>query len=130
MATPPGRALNDTATRGFDLLARRYDTPWIQRWVYRPPQDAILEELRARGSRRIVDVGCGTGILADRIQRELRPDEVMGVDPSEAALALGVIGLRMRFPGSQVSPGRDAGRTPQEDRWSATRSAPRTAPRR
>jgi ubiquinone/menaquinone biosynthesis C-methylase UbiE len=87
MATPPRRALNDTVARGFDLLARRYDTPWIQRWVYRPPQDAILEQLRARGSRRIVDVGCGTGILADRIQRELQPDEVMGVDPSEGMLS-------------------------------------------
>ena len=87
MTTPSGRALRDTVTRGFDLLARRYDTPWIQRSFYRPPQDAILEELRVRGSRRIVDVGCGTGILADRIQRELQPDEVLGVDRSTGMLS-------------------------------------------
>lgn len=72
---------------GIRLPARRYDTPWIQRWFYRPPQDAILEELRVRGSPRIIDVGFGTGILADRIQRELQADEVIGVDPSEGRLS-------------------------------------------
>jgi len=87
MPTSPGRALNNTVTRGFNFLARRYDTPWIQRRFYRPPQDAILKELRVRGSRRIVDVGCGTGILADRIERELQPDEVIGVDASEGMLS-------------------------------------------
>jgi ubiquinone/menaquinone biosynthesis C-methylase UbiE len=87
MARAPGRAYNDSVTRAFDRLARRYDTPWIQSWFYRPPQDAIVDELRRYGSRRVVDVGCGTGILADRIQRELRPDEVIGVDASEGMLA-------------------------------------------
>lgn len=85
MTSSRGR-FTDGVAPAFDKFARFYDMPWLQSCVYRPPQDAILEELRSRGARRIVDVGCGTGILADRIQRELRPDDVVGVDASEGML--------------------------------------------
>ncbi|MGA9489842.1 MAG: methyltransferase domain-containing protein, partial [Mycobacterium sp.] len=37
-------------------------------------------------SARVVDIACGTGILADRIQRELHPARVYGVDMSEGML--------------------------------------------
>ncbi|MGB9250923.1 MAG: class I SAM-dependent methyltransferase, partial [Mycobacterium sp.] len=37
-------------------------------------------------SARIVDVACGTGILADRIERDLHADAVYGVDMSEGML--------------------------------------------
>ena len=47
----------------------------------------MLALLAAAGSRRIADIACGTGILADRIERELHPDEVYGVDMSEGMLA-------------------------------------------
>lgn len=59
----------------------------MQQWVYRPPQDEMIALLAAHGSRRVADVGCGTGILADRIERELQPDAVYGVDLSEGMLA-------------------------------------------
>ncbi|WP_319452188.1 MULTISPECIES: class I SAM-dependent methyltransferase [unclassified Mycobacterium] len=85
MTSSRGRFADGVAP-AFDKFARFYDMPWLQSCVYRPPQDAIVAELRARGARRIVDVGCGTGILADRIQRELRPDEVVGVDASAGML--------------------------------------------
>ncbi|OPX12475.1 class I SAM-dependent methyltransferase [Mycobacterium sp. AT1] len=86
MANSPASSPKDV-TRLFDVVSRGYDTPWIQRRFYQPAQDAILEELANRGSRRILDVGCGTGILTARIQSTLSTDDVSGIDPSEGMLA-------------------------------------------
>jgi ubiquinone/menaquinone biosynthesis C-methylase UbiE len=87
MATTRRRGFNDTVTRFWSFAAPAYNLPALQRWVYRPPQDEVIAQLRAHGSRRIADIACGTGVLADRIQRELQPDEVYGVDMSDGMLA-------------------------------------------
>jgi ubiquinone/menaquinone biosynthesis C-methylase UbiE len=71
----------------FDVLARAYDTEIVQRIGYRPAQDEVVAELRKAGSRRILDVGCGTGILAARIDDELSPEIVYGCDASAGMLA-------------------------------------------
>ncbi|CAN5707511.1 class I SAM-dependent methyltransferase [soil metagenome] len=81
--TPPSR---DSVRQLFDTVSRGYDTPWIQRRFYQPAQEAILDELGTRQANNIVDVGCGTGILADRIQSTLAPHQVIGVDPSQGML--------------------------------------------
>jgi ubiquinone/menaquinone biosynthesis C-methylase UbiE len=81
------RGFNDAITRFWSFAAPAYDQACLQRWVYRPAQDEALAALRAHGSRRIADIACGTGILADRIRRELGPDEVYGVDMSDGMLA-------------------------------------------
>lgn len=81
------RALNHVVTDFFGQVARAYDSRTLQRIVYRPPQDQVVAELRAAGSRRIADIGCGTGILTSRIQRELLPEAIYGVDASEGMLA-------------------------------------------
>ena len=47
----------------------------------------MLAQLRTYSARRVADIACGTGILADRIERELHPDEVYGVDMSEGMLS-------------------------------------------
>ncbi|WP_099024582.1 class I SAM-dependent methyltransferase [Mycolicibacterium palauense] len=80
------RNLNDTVTKFWSFAAPAYDLPVLQRWVYRPAQDEVIAALRSHGAQRIVDVACGTGILADRIERELGPDEVYGVDMSAGML--------------------------------------------
>ena len=80
------RGLNDAVTRMWGFLAPAYDLQFLQRWVYRPPHDEVIAQLRAHGSRRIADIACGTGILSDRIERELRPDAVYGVDKSVGML--------------------------------------------
>jgi ubiquinone/menaquinone biosynthesis C-methylase UbiE len=66
----------------FDRIARFYDSAVLQRVAYRPNHDAVVSELRRSGARRVLDVGCGTGILATRIWRELRPEVVYGCDAS------------------------------------------------
>ncbi|MGW4245158.1 class I SAM-dependent methyltransferase [Nocardia sp. NPDC004722] len=85
--TTGNRAFNHVVTQFFGNVARAYDTAALQQVVYRPPQDQVLAELRRAKSRRIADIGCGTGILTSRIQRELRPDAVFGVDASPGMLA-------------------------------------------
>jgi ubiquinone/menaquinone biosynthesis C-methylase UbiE len=85
-STAPTRGFNDLITGSFDRLARVYDTTVVQQVFYRPPQDETIAELRRNRSRRIADIGCGTGILATRIQSELQPDQVFGVDASPGML--------------------------------------------
>jgi ubiquinone/menaquinone biosynthesis C-methylase UbiE len=87
-----GSATDAVSTSGprrwfFDVWASFYDLPWVQRAVYRPPQDAVLAALRgARCRRRVLDVGCGTGQLAARIRRELPGTRVVGCDFSGGML--------------------------------------------
>ncbi|MEV6065835.1 methyltransferase domain-containing protein [Nocardia sp. NPDC052001] len=85
--TTGNRALNQLVTGFFGNVARAYDTAALQQAVYKPPQDQVVKELRAAKSRRIADIGCGTGILTTRIARELRPEVVYGVDASTGMLA-------------------------------------------
>jgi ubiquinone/menaquinone biosynthesis C-methylase UbiE len=86
MTAPQRRGLNDAVTRMWSFLAPAYDLPFLQRWVYRPPHNEVIAQLRKHGARKIADIACGTGILSDRIQRELQPDEIYGVDMSEGML--------------------------------------------
>jgi len=81
------RGLNNAVTRMWTFLAPAYDLPILQRCIYRPPHDEVIAQLRSHGSRKIADIACGTGILSDRIQRELHPDEIYGVDMSDGMLA-------------------------------------------
>jgi ubiquinone/menaquinone biosynthesis C-methylase UbiE len=81
----PGTA-NPSIVRSFDWISRIYDNAVVQRLVYRANHDAVVSALRTHGATRVVDVGCGTGILAARIERELRPEVVYGCDPSEGML--------------------------------------------
>ena len=64
----------------FDAWSRVYDLPPVQRAVYRPVQEAVLAELRRTGARRVLDVGCGTGILTSRFADELGADFLCGCD--------------------------------------------------
>jgi ubiquinone/menaquinone biosynthesis C-methylase UbiE len=51
----------------FDVWSHVYDAPPVQWALYRPVHEAVLAELRRQPVRRVLDVGCGTGILTTRI---------------------------------------------------------------
>jgi ubiquinone/menaquinone biosynthesis C-methylase UbiE len=87
MPSATRRRFNEVITGFWSLAAPVYDTAVVQQWVYRPAQNEMIALLKAHGSRRVADVGCGTGILADRIAREVHPEQVSGVDLSEGMLA-------------------------------------------
>ena len=73
--------------RIFDRVAHLYDTGWLQRALYVALQDRALSELRDRRPGAVLDVACGTGIFADRLDRELAPGAVSGCDLSAGMLA-------------------------------------------
>jgi SAM-dependent methyltransferase len=70
----------------FDLWSRFYDLPWVQRLTYRPEQDAVLRRVLALAPRRVLDLGCGTGLLATRLRRALPDTEIVGCDFSRGML--------------------------------------------
>jgi ubiquinone/menaquinone biosynthesis C-methylase UbiE len=71
----------------FDVWSRFYDAPLVQRLTYRPEHDAVLRGLRGLGPGRVLDIGCGTGLLASRVRAELPGAEVVGCDFSRGMLA-------------------------------------------
>jgi ubiquinone/menaquinone biosynthesis C-methylase UbiE len=83
---PQRRGFNEAVTRFWGLAAPAYNLPFLQQWVYRPAHDEVVAQLRAHSSARVADIACGTGILADRIERELHPGQVYGIDMSEGML--------------------------------------------
>lgn len=70
----------------FDAWSRVYDMPLVQRLTYRPEQDAVLRHLGGGTPRRVLDLGCGTGILATRVRRTFAGIEVVGCDFSRGML--------------------------------------------
>ena len=73
--------------RIFDRIAHLYDAGWLQRALYTAVQQDALAELRSVQPRSALDVGCGTGIFAARLDRELVPGGVAGCDLSGGMLA-------------------------------------------
>jgi ubiquinone/menaquinone biosynthesis C-methylase UbiE len=70
----------------FDFWSRFYDAPLVQRLSYRPEHDAVLRELCRVAHASVLDVGCGTGLLAERIASELPGASVVGCDFSRGML--------------------------------------------
>jgi ubiquinone/menaquinone biosynthesis C-methylase UbiE len=71
----------------FDAWSRVYDMPLVQRATYRPVQDAVVEALAQVAHARVLDIGCGTGLLACRIMETFPRTRVVGCDFSGGMLA-------------------------------------------
>ena len=67
-------------SRFFDLWSRFYDLPPVQAAVYRPVHHSVLRELGRRRTRRVLDLGCGTGILTARLAEDVGAEMVAGCD--------------------------------------------------
>jgi ubiquinone/menaquinone biosynthesis C-methylase UbiE len=89
---PENPARPDWLRSAFDRWSTFYDNPAVQAAVYRPVHSQVLRELSGDGARRILDVGCGTGILASRIQQEAGSEvEIFGCDWSAGMLEQAVV---------------------------------------
>jgi ubiquinone/menaquinone biosynthesis C-methylase UbiE len=93
----------------FDAWSRVYDTRVVQRATYRPVHDAVIQALRQGVHRRVLDIGCGTGLLTQRVAA-LPGTRVVGCDFSPGMLTRAAI----RMPAGYWVQG-DAGGLPFGD---------------
>lgn len=70
----------------FDLWSATYDRRGLQQTTYRPIHDAVLERLDALAPERILDLGCGTGQLTERLRDRFADATVVGADLSNGML--------------------------------------------
>ena len=69
----------------FDRWSRTYDSADLQRRTYRPIHDAVIYRLRVAPSS-LLDLGCGTGHLTERLCDRFPSARVIGVDYSPGML--------------------------------------------
>lgn len=95
----------------FDVWSTFYDLPLVQRLTYLPVHDVVLAALRHDPPGRVLDLGCGTGLLSARLRRELPGARVVGADFSAGMLARAAArdpGLRCVQATALALPFRDA----------------------
>ena len=70
----------------FDLWSATYDRAGLQQTTYRPIHDAVLARLDGFRPARILDLGCGTGQLTERLGTAFPDAFVVGADLSDGML--------------------------------------------
>ena len=70
----------------FRVWSGFYDNPLPQRLYYRRVHRRILRQWHPASSERVLDVGCGTGLFLDQLERERHGLELTGFDLSEHML--------------------------------------------
>jgi ubiquinone/menaquinone biosynthesis C-methylase UbiE len=73
------------ARQEFDRWSYSYDLGPLQLFFFRPAHRMLLSAL-GPADMRILDVGCGTGVFAARVQQRFPRSRVWGLDLSEGML--------------------------------------------
>ena len=74
--------------------------------------EAVLARLALDGDETVIDLGCGTGRLTERVLERLPRGRVVAVDRSPAMLEVARANLRPRFPGRVTFVRADAAAPP------------------
>lgn len=85
--------VEEPAADAYDQIAPEYDAMWSGPEA-REEDRAVIDMIGYAGGS-ILDVGCGTGLLLEHLQR---PDFYIGIDPSRRMLD----GLKNKFPVASV----------------------------
>jgi predicted TPR repeat methyltransferase len=78
----------------FNNFAARFDTQLVEKLQYRTPQDVVdlLRSVRPDGDAfdNFLDVGCGTGLIAEALKSHYRIRQNVGVDISRKMLEVAI----------------------------------------
>jgi ubiquinone/menaquinone biosynthesis C-methylase UbiE len=77
--------LTAEAKKEFDRWSGGYDRNPLQFFFFRPSHRMLLEAI-GPDDRCILDIGCGTGVFADRVLRRFPETHVWGIDLSAGML--------------------------------------------
>jgi SAM-dependent methyltransferase len=109
-SAPPREALRESVEREYAQLAGEYDTRWAD--YVRGSTARVLRDLPLSPGERLLDVGCGTGVLLEGALRSQPEAWACGLDLSAGMLgvAQGRLGGRAGLvrADAQVLPFRDA----------------------
>lgn len=79
----------EAARKEFESWSRSYDDSILQRLLFTPSHNCILERLTGIDRPRVLDIGCGTGAFAARVLAANPNAEVCGLDLTRGMLRLG-----------------------------------------
>jgi len=82
---PAGRLLIVLGMIGLAFLAAGLFMVWSSRVAKFQVRDEILDSLQLRGDERVLDLGCGTGVMSIGAAKRLKSGRVTGVDFTGAA---------------------------------------------
>ena len=71
----------------FDRWSVSYDRPGLQLFTYRPIHDVVLARVSELEPSTVVDLGCGTGQLTQRLIRRFPDATIVGIDLSDGMLS-------------------------------------------
>jgi ubiquinone/menaquinone biosynthesis C-methylase UbiE len=77
---PAARMCSVLAAIGLGFLAIGASMVWSSRVAKLRLRDQILDSLQLRGDERVLDVGCGRGLLAIGAAKRLKNGKVVGID--------------------------------------------------
>lgn len=89
-ARPPSAAAYKRDVEHFDRWAPVYDRSWTQRMFFGPVHRGVANtvESLAPSTRRILDIGCGTGALLRLLGRRYPQSDLTGVDASKEMIRM------------------------------------------
>ncbi len=76
----------DQARKEFDDWADEYDDSVLQKYLFEPAHNELIRVIPQLGSRRVLDIGCGTGVLAMNLAATGDDMHIEGLDLSESMI--------------------------------------------